>query len=260
MGDNEWVSALDKALRTEDPVNDSAIDDGKKLIGHSVFARVKTDSAARIEVEPASLDPLKPNQLRLLLTHRLPHKEHGEHVVVIGMNPSKARAFSGRKEKRTPPGHMPETDSTATIVRGWLESAALANTKRLTIVNLLPIIETDSSKVQALVDNWTGPCLKCLFHTILTSVLSANENSIKDIRIICAWGNPEEKLWVQDGQDWFFEFVKPLLNAGESLEGRLWRLKYGQGGRVPDFPPHPNLNPSLKTGKNCLIPMPLEHK
>ncbi|MBH5299855.1 DUF1643 domain-containing protein [Corynebacterium silvaticum] len=260
MGDSEWVSVLDKALRTKDPGNDSAIDDGEKLIGHSVFARVTNDSTPKIEVEPASLDPSKPNQLRLLLTHKLPHRNDGEHVIVIGMNPSKARAFSGRKKRHTPPGHMPETDETATIVLRWLESAALANTKRLTLINLVPIIETESSEVQALVNNWTGPCLKCLFRTILTSVLSANENSNTDIRIICAWGNPEKKLWVQDGQDWFFEFVKPLLNGGESIAGRLWRLKYGQGGRVPDFPPHPNKNPSLKTGKNCLIPMPLEHK
>ena len=96
MTRNSWKTTLKEALEKEDPVSFSLIDSDQKLIGHSIFARVNNESSPSLEIVPASSEPAKPNELRLLLTHYLPEIPKGDHVVVIGMNPSNARAFSGR--------------------------------------------------------------------------------------------------------------------------------------------------------------------
>lgn len=260
MADDEWKTQVDKALSVDDPEDYSLFGKKERLVGHSVFARLSSDNPLEIEVVAPSLEPKKPNQLRLLLTHRIPDRKSGEHVIVIGMNPSKARAFSGSVQSKELGDNMPETDSTAKVVRGWLENAELAQAKRLTMINLLPIVETDSQKVPQLLHEYSRIDFQQIFHQLLQISLTDEHGKPIKARIICAWGKPKGRDWVREGAQWFQEFCTSPDNK-VLLEGiQIYRLKYSRGEHIPDYPPHPNQNLSLRHGKNTLMDFSLENQ
>lgn len=182
------------------------------------------------------------------------------------MNPSVARAFSGKVKipEQCKDICMPETDDTACVVRGWLESDALRNTQRLTMINLIPSIETKSENVPKLLKEWNGPDLEQIFRQTLEAVLLNEDVSVDNLRIICAWGTTKKKPWVAEGQRWFCEFIREhdekIESAGGNgqLEPRVFRLKYGQRKEETGYPPHPNMTPSLKNGNNELIQFRLD--
>lgn len=250
MTRNSWKTALKEALEREDP--------DQKLIGHSIFARVNNESSPSLEIVPASSEPAKPNELRLLLTHYRPEIPKGDHVVVIGMNPSNARAFSGRVQ--TESGWVPATDQTALIVGGWPRSAKLKNTQRLTMMNLVPIIDKDSDAVQQRINDWTGPNLEQIFKETLETILESSRTSSQNVRIICAWGSPAKHAWVEQGQKWFTDFINCPRNHHVTDGILVRRLKFK---KIPDtepaepapYPPHPIGSWGLNDG-NDLIPFP----
>ena len=256
MTRNSWKTTLKEALEKEDPVSFSLIDSDQKLIGHSIFARVNNESSPSLEIVPASSEPAKPNELRLLLTHYLPEIPKGDHVVVIGMNPSNARAFSGRvqTEKAKARGWVPETDQTARIVRGWLRSAKLKNTQRLTMMNLVPIINKDSDAVQQRINDWTGPNLEQIFKETLETILESSRTSSQNVRIIRAWGDPAKHAWVEQGQKWFTDFINCPHNRHVTdgiLDCRL-KFKKRTDTEPAPYPPHPIGSWGLKKGNDLM--------
>lgn len=243
MTRNSWKTALKEALEREDP--------DQKLKGHSIFARVNNESSPSLEIVP---DPAKPNELRLLLTHYRPEKPKGDHVVVIGMNPSNARAFSGRVQ--TESRWVPATDQTTLIVGGWLHNTELDNTQRLTMMNLVPIIDKNSDAVQQRINDWTGPNLEQIFKETLETILESSKTSSQNVRIICAWGSSAKHAWVKQGEKWFTDFIKCSRNHHITDGILVCRLKFKKKTDTePAYPPHPIGSWGLNDG-NDLIPFP----
>lgn len=258
MTRNSWKTTLKEALEKEDPVSFSLIYPDQKLIGHSIFARVNNESSPSLEIVPASSEPAKPNELRLLLTHYRPEIPKGDHVVVIGMNPSNARAFSfsGRVQIKKAEARewVPETDMTARIVLGWLSSAKLKNTQRLTMMNLVPIINKNSDAVQQCINDWTGPNLEQIFKETLETILESSRTSSQNVRIIRAWGAPAQHAWVEQGQKWFTDFINCPRNQ-HVTDGILnCRLKFKKGTDTEPalFPPHPLFSLGLDNGNDLM--------
>lgn len=81
---------------------------------------------------------------RFLLTHSFA-TDSGDHMIVVGANPSGARSFQGNTDQEL---EYPQSDSTARRVFDWAVegsmSRATTRIKRLTVINLAPVIHTDA--------------------------------------------------------------------------------------------------------------------
>ncbi|QRV02670.1 DUF1643 domain-containing protein [Arcanobacterium phocisimile] len=234
---HSWQNILQKVVQAPDPVNGNNI-------GHAVFAKLPGNKLADIELYDDVSDLTDPIKLRLLLTHKAAERNTSKHCVVIGMNPSTASAFQGEK-----------ADNTARQVYNWFAGAsALEGYERLTMVNLLPIIETDSLEVSNLLDQTTDNYRE-VFHRTLDALLRTEKYDLEHTLLICAWGSSSNKRWVRDGQAWFYDY----LNANKEIpRENIQRLRSKSLGSPTDYPPHPRGSVGLQNG-NELIGMPLEN-
>ncbi|QJC21532.1 DUF1643 domain-containing protein [Arcanobacterium buesumense] len=183
-------------------------------------------------------------KLRLLLTHKAVERNTGKHCVVIGMNPSTASAFQGEK-----------SDNTARQVYNWFAKASvLENYERLTMINLLSIIETKSEKVSHLLDG-NSDIYRGIFHQTLDAIFYNGHYTPENTLVICAWGSASKKRWVRDGQAWFYEY----LDAHKEIpRSNIQRLRYKSLGSPTDYPPHPRGSKALQNG-NELTEMPKQN-
>ncbi|USR79914.1 DUF1643 domain-containing protein [Arcanobacterium pinnipediorum] len=234
---HSWQKILQNQIQAPDPVRDSAT-------GHAVFAKLAGGELADMELYDDVSDLTDPVKLRLLLTHKAGERNTGKHCVVIGMNPSTASAFQGEK-----------ADNTARQVYNWFAKAsALEDYERLTMINLLPIIETESKKVSQLLDR-NSDHYREIFHRTLDALLRTEKYDLERMLLICAWGSSSNNRWVRDGQAWFYEY----LDAHEEIpRSNIQRLKYKSLGSQTCYPPHPRGSKALQNG-NVLTEMPKQN-
>lgn len=140
------------------------------------------------------------------MTRRFKSNEPGIHLIVVGANPSGARSFTG---KTTQEVDYPETDTTASRIYKWRERLVPKDPlsiSRISIVNLSPIIETDSNKAASFISSYDSK--KQGFQSQIDIVQLLMEDSVekhKKCILLCAWGNP--KGWTTDA---FVEFLTKI--------------------------------------------------
>ena len=160
---------------------------------------------------------------RFLLTHDFGISS-GDHVIVVGANPSGARSFQGDKNQER---ENPQSDETANRLFDWVVNGRMSKAtnriKRLSVVNLSPIVEKDPSIAKRILKTLDLDLLKEISIGCLAG-LSAYSSG--QTHVIFAHGKPENKR------------MRELANSiydGLSSES-LWQLDFSKNLK---YPPHP---------------------
>ena len=221
---DEWINVNDDDLKwLSEGISNSLEKE------HDVMFGVIEDGRLQANIDQPTKGTL--GACRFFMTQELPGG--GDQLLLIGMNPSYARTFTG-----TTGGLKPESDPTAQLVFKWLFDtgksdvyASLRPLGRITMINLVPTVDPDSkNNAETLEALNCRPYLKAMLQLLLQDFVTKFEGKTHIIRM---WGSES------GDNSWKTEFSQCIhAQRGEAVSlathHSVWDFKLPQ----PDYPPH----------------------
>lgn len=169
---------------------------------------------------------------RFLLTHQF-REDKGDHVVIVGANPSIARSFTGSQSKTA---EYPQSDPTAHKIFEWVDDhiydKASTNIQRLSIINIFPLIHSKQKNAVELLTNVGSSLVK----GINTSIFNGLRNfSGGDTHFVLAHGELDElEFYLRSILT--AHMIDRIFEAATDPEETVWKCDVG---KATGYPPHP---------------------